>query len=70
MEQTSLDDKPSCSFGDRLEASVVTPVQRRPSAIGRLLALRYSVPPADEPLNKPGRAGSKSTSASSKRRAL
>ena len=70
MEQTGLDEKPSCSFSDRLEANVVAPVQRRPSAIGRLLALRYSVPPADERLKRSGRAGSKSISASTKRRAL
>ena len=70
MGQTGVDEKPSCSFSDRLEASAVTPVQRRPSAIGRLFALRHSVPPAVQRPNKPGRACSKSISASSKRRKL
>ena len=70
MEQADVDAKPSCSFSERLEASDVTPVQRRPSAISRLLALRHSAPPADERLSKRGRSGPRSIGASSERRAL
>ena len=70
MEQTDVDAKPSCSFSERLEASVTTPVRRRPSAIGRLLALRHGAPPADERLSKQGRSGPRSISASSERRPL